>query len=360
MAKIQPIEARGYYFTGQSVKLEPRNFAIDNVNDQEVVIAVSGCGLCHTDLGFLREGIKTKKEPPLILGHEISGRVVATGAASRSWQGKAVIVPAVLPCGECELCRAGRDNICPKQIMPGNDIDGGFASHVVVPSRFLCPLPDDTKGIPLSHFSVIADAVTTPYQSLQRSGLKKDELAVVIGAGGIGSYMIQHARNVGARVVAIDIDDKKPERALRSGANLSINSKNLTEKEIKEKIKIWTKQEKVASFGWKIFEMSGSAPGQGLAFALLGFAGTLGIVGFTMEKVTIRLSNIMAYDGDIFGNWGCSPKYYPAVAQDILNGRIQIKENVETFSLSQINEVIQMAIEHKLERRAVLIPEGGV
>ena len=73
----------------------------------EVVVAVAGCGVCHTDLGYYYDGVRTNQPLPLALGHEISGRVVTAGAGAEAWLGRAVIVPAVLPCGECDLCRRG-------------------------------------------------------------------------------------------------------------------------------------------------------------------------------------------------------------------------------------------------------------
>ena len=104
----------------------------------EAVVEVAGCGVCHTDLGFLYGGVRTRKEAPLALGHEISGAVVAVGDRYPELLGKAVIVPAVTPCGECADCREGRAAVCQRQVMPGNDVQGGFASHVIVPARGLC------------------------------------------------------------------------------------------------------------------------------------------------------------------------------------------------------------------------------
>ena len=66
----------------------------------EVTVEVAGCGVCHTDLGFYYDGVRTRHELPLTLGHEISGRVIATGPGAESWQGQAVVIPAVMPCGE--------------------------------------------------------------------------------------------------------------------------------------------------------------------------------------------------------------------------------------------------------------------
>ena len=97
--------------------------------DGEVIVEVAGCGVCHTDLGFYYHGVRLKHDLPLALGHEISGRVVAASPGSDLWQDAAVIIPAVMPCGECDVCRRGLGNICSKQLMPGNDIHGGFASH---------------------------------------------------------------------------------------------------------------------------------------------------------------------------------------------------------------------------------------
>ena len=353
---MNPIEAYGYFLTAPNAPLEKRTFTIESIEADQVVVAVAGCGLCHTDLSFISGSVQTKHELPLVLGHEISGTVVAAGADAAAWEGKRIIVPAVLPCGECKLCRDGRDNICTKQSMPGNDFNGGFASHLVVPARFLCPLPDDLRGFQVSELSVIADAVTTPYQSLQRSGLKPGDLAIVIGVGGIGNYMVQHANAAGATVIAIDIDDAKLEAAAKLGAAFTVNSRELSERDVKEQIRGITKEHKLPRFQWRVFETSGTAAGQGLAFSLLSYAGSVGIIGFTMDKLTVRLSNVMAFDADVFGNWGCRPAYYPPVVDQVLGGAINLRDNIEERPLDMINEIIPLAFAHKLEKRIILKP----
>ena len=80
------------------------------VGDQ-VVVEIAGCGVCHTDIGFAVDGVPTRHPLPLILGHEISGRVVAGGVEAAEWIGRAVIVPAVIPCEACPACKAGRPTI---------------------------------------------------------------------------------------------------------------------------------------------------------------------------------------------------------------------------------------------------------
>lgn len=353
---MQPVKAYGYYFTEAKAPLEKKDFTIENVEDDDVVVRVAGCGLCHTDLGFMSGAVRTNSELPLILGHEISGQVVAAGSSFEKLVGKNVIIPAVLPCGECDLCKDGRSNICRKQRMPGNDFNGGFASHITVPGSFLCELPDNLGKFKVSQLSVIADAITTPYQSLQRSNLKKGDLAVVIGVGGIGIYMAQLAKDAGATVIAIDVDDAKLEKAVELGAHFSINAKDLSEKEIKGKVRDLVKENKLPRYRWKIFETSGVAGGQNTAFSLLSFAGVVGIVGFTMDKVTVRLSNIMAFDADVFGNWGCKPEYYPAVVEKVLAGDINVLDNIEEHPLDSINEIVPKAFEHKLAKRVIFTP----
>jgi 6-hydroxycyclohex-1-ene-1-carbonyl-CoA dehydrogenase len=348
-------EAFGWFFTQVGKPLERRTFSIPPPQGDNVVVKIAGCGLCHTDLTFF-EGVQTKKTAPLILGHEISGEVIAAGPAAQKVLGKTVIIPAVLPCGECELCRAGRENICQHQKMPGNDFDGGFASHILVPGRFLCVLPADLGKHNVADLSVVADAITTPYQSLKRSNLKAGELAIVVGVGGVGIYMVQHAKNVGATVLALDVDEGRLAVAKAQGAHFAINTKGLDQKQLKATIRALVKDHKLPAYQWRVFEMSGTKGGQETAYNLLSFAGTLAIVGFTMEKLDLRLSNLMAFDAECFGNWGCRPAFYDDVVKDVISNRVQLLDNVEYHPLSTINEVFTASQNHSLKKRAILIP----
>jgi 6-hydroxycyclohex-1-ene-1-carbonyl-CoA dehydrogenase len=353
---MKSIEAYGFFFTEVNKPLEKKNFTVQEPGAEEAVVAIAGCGLCHTDLGFLSGKVKTNSALPLILGHEISGKVVAAGSHFEKLVGTNVIVPAVLPCGQCELCKNGRSNVCRSQKMPGNDFNGGFASHVMVPGRYLCPLPASLGVFTVSNLSVIADAVATPYQSLVRSKLQKGDLAIVIGVGGIGVYMVQFAADRGATVIALDIEEGKLERAKQLGARFCVNTKGVEEKDLKDKIRSFVKEQKLPKHQWKVFETSGTAAGQNAAFSLLSFAGTIAVVGFTMDKVTIRLSNMMAFDADMFGNWGCKPEYYPAVLDKVLKKEINILDTIEERPLNSINEVIPLAMQHKLEKRIIFKP----
>jgi 6-hydroxycyclohex-1-ene-1-carbonyl-CoA dehydrogenase len=325
----------------------------------EVAVAIAGCGVCHTDLGYFYDGVRTNQPLPLALGHEISGRVVEAGAGAEKWLGKSVIIPAVLPCGECDLCKRGLATICRGQKMPGNDIQGGFASHIVVPGRGLCevdPAKLKSAGLELAQVSIVADALTTPYQAVRRAGVTPGSLAIVVGAGGVGGYCVQVARAFGATVVAIDVDDSKLAAIAEHGAALTINSRGMDGKAIKSSVSAFAKKQGLRATEWFIFECSGSAPGQLTAFGLLVHGATLSVVGFTMDKVEVRLSNLMAFDARALGNWGCPPEYYPAALDLVLQGKVQIAPFVEKRPLAQINDVFEAVHRHDIRKRVVLVP----
>jgi 6-hydroxycyclohex-1-ene-1-carbonyl-CoA dehydrogenase len=327
----------------------------------EAVVEVAGCGLCHTDIGFHLQGVKTRKDPPITLGHEISGVVQAIGeGVDSALEGKAVLVPAVLPCGECAVCKAGHRRICRRQVMPGNDRDGGFASHVVVPARWLCPVPDSLLSGPNAHelweLSIISDAVTTPFQAVRRSGLAEGDLAVCIGVGGIGIHGVQIAAAAGAKVIALDVDPDKLDVAAAHGAGAVLDVKGVDFKTLRKRVQEEAKNLGAPPVCWRIFETSGTKPGQETAFGLLGPGATLAVVGFTMEKLEVRLSNLMAFDASAFGIWGCDPVLYPEVLDWIARGGVQVKPFVEKHALSEINDVVDAAHHGKLKKRAVLVP----
>jgi len=326
----------------------------------EVTVKVAGCGVCHTDLGYFYDGVRTTHSLPLVLGHEISGRVEAAGEGVESWEDKAVIIPAVIPCGECDLCRRGRQTICRAQKMPGNDIHGGFATHVKVPARGLCAVDEQrlaAAGLDLADVSVLADAVTTPYQAVLQAQVEPGDLAVVVGVGGVGGYAVQIANALGASVIAIDIDQAKLDQLREFGARLTINSGEIKGRELKKAVQEFARNNNLPLTEWKIFECSGSAAGQQSAFGLLTFGATLAVVGFTMDKLELRLSNLMAFHARALGNWGCPPELYPPALDLALDGRVAMKPFVETHPLGEINAVFEAAHAHRLKRRAIMTPE---
>lgn len=311
--------------------VELAEFSVPEPQHGDVVVQVAGCGVCHTDISFAIGGVRTRHPLPLILGHEISGIVVNASAPFAHLEGQQVLVPAVIPCGECALCRTGRDTACQRQLMPGNDIHGGFATHVAVPGRGLTVLPDDLRGYDLAELSVISDAVTTPLQALKRACVQAGDLVVIIGIGGIGTFALQIAAAFGAKTAAIDIDPGKRERAKALGATWVFDPASTDAKTMKKTL---MGESDVCSARWRILEMSGTARGQELGWALLPHAGTLGVIGFTMDKPDIRLSNLMALDATAFGSWGCSPRHYAEAVDLILSGAVDLLPYIEKHPLT--------------------------
>jgi 6-hydroxycyclohex-1-ene-1-carbonyl-CoA dehydrogenase len=347
-----------WMMTAAGARLERRGIARRGPAPGEALVEVAGCGVCHTDLSFLRHGVKTRRDPPLVLGHEISGRVTDIGeGVDASLIGRAVVVPAVLPCGQCELCRAGRRPICRHQVMPGNDRDGGYASHVMVPAMFLCPVPDELLAThELWELAIVSDAVSTPFHAVKRSGLESGDVAVFVGVGGIGVHGVQVAKAVGALVIAVDVSPAKLEMARAAGAHAVVDATGLAARDVRKRVR-----EEVEALGgpahcWKIFETSGTRAGQETAFGLVGFGATLSVVGYTTDRIEVCLSHLMAFDAEVRGNWGADPLVYPELLDWIARGRISVKPYVERHPLHAINEILDEAHHGRLTRRAVLIP----
>ena len=344
---------------GPGEPLRKEAFDVPQPGPGEVVVEVAGCGVCHTDLGYYYDGVKTNHPLPLTLGHEISGRVIAAGSEVMLSPGQAVIIPAVIPCGSCDLCSRGLGNICRAQKMPGNDVHGGFAGHITVPAEGICSVDEQRlagAGLSLAQVAVIADAVTTPYQAVSLAGIQAGDVAVVIGVGGVGSYAVQIAHALGAKVVAIDVDQDKLDRLKNYGAALVLNAREHDVRALKKEIGGFAKLNDLRMTEWKIFECSGTAAGQLTAFGLLTYGAHLAVVGFTMDKTEVRLSNLMAFNARMQGNWGCLTEYYPEALALVLSGKVQMKPFVKLYPLDEIQEVFAASHAHQLTERAILTP----
>jgi 6-hydroxycyclohex-1-ene-1-carbonyl-CoA dehydrogenase len=324
----------------------------------QVLVEVVGCGICHTDLGFLYDGVPTRHPLPLVLGHEIAGIVVEEGLGAPGLKGKAVVVSAVIPCGSCPTCRRGRGDICPSQVFPGNDVHGGFASHVVVPARGVCVVPwKNSNRQSLARLAVVADAVSTAYAAVKRAGIGDGDLAVVVGAGGVGGFCVQILRALGARVLAIDID---PERLLlvqSHGASWALDARDTTSRDLKKKVRDLAREHNLPESEWKIFEASGTAKGQETAFGLLTFGARLMVIGYTPMDVTVRMSNLMAFAARAEGVWGCLPESFPAVLDLVLEDKIALDPLIEFHPMSAIQDVFEKLRRHELKRRPVLLAD---
>jgi 6-hydroxycyclohex-1-ene-1-carbonyl-CoA dehydrogenase len=350
--------AYGFQLKALDGPLQPCELIIPEPGPDEVVVEVAGCGVCHTDVGFAFDGVPTRHSLPLVLGHEISGRVVEAGGNASSWLGRPVIVPAVIPCGNCAACRAGRSTVCRQQFMPGNDGNGGFATHVLVPSRGLCAVPETLPpALTLEMLSVVADAVTTPFEAIRRSCLGAEDVAVIIGAGGVGGFAVQIAAALGAAVVAIDVDRERLELASLHGAGLVLDPRSTDLKSMRAAVRAFAKESARNGIGLKIFEISGTPAGQTTAFGLLDHGAYLAVVGFTPQAVELRFSNLMALDATARGNWGCPPEQYPAAMRLVLEGKVSLAPFIEFHALEETPAVLEAVAHHSIRRRAILQPK---
>ena len=338
-------------------KLEKTSIDVPALQPGEVLVEIAGCGVCHTDVGYFYDGVPTVQKPPLTLGHEISGTVIAGQA---DLIGKEVIIPAVMPCNKCDICASGRGNRCLAQKMPGNSmgIYGGFSTHIPVPAEDLCII-EDRKGMPLEHFAVVADAITSPYQAAKRANIKAGDLVLITGAtGGIGLYMTQIAAALGAKeVISIARNKEKLERSLNFGATKAFSTLDKTTKDIRGDFRAYCKEKGLPNYGWKIFECSGSKAGQEIGLDLLSFVGQLFIVGYGMQRVEYMFSRLMAFDAEVIGTWGCLPGYYPEVLKMVLDGEIKVEPFVELRPMSQIEQAFKESHSGKLLKRVVLTPD---
>jgi len=349
----------GWFMVAPGTAFERRDVMPRAPAPDEAVVEVAGCGVCHTDVSFLMSGVKTRAPLPLVLGHEISGWVRAVGdQVNPALVGRAVVIPAVLPCGVCDLCRAGHRTICRSQVMPGNDRDGGYASHVMMPALFLCTVPEALLAThELWELAIVSDAISTPFQAVQRSGLEAGDFAVFVGCGGIGIHGVQIAASLGAIVVALDVNAARLQQASAAGARGMLDVSGLATRDVRKAVRDLASSLGAPEHRWRVFETSGTRPGQETAFALLGYGAVLSVVGFTPEPAEIRLSHLMAYNAEARGNWGADPLLYPELLEWLLAGRIQVKPYIERHPLQRINDVFEQAHHGRLTRRAVLVPD---
>ncbi|MFP4049488.1 MAG: zinc-binding dehydrogenase [Desulfovermiculus sp.] len=206
--------------------------------------------------------------------------------------------------------------------------------------------------------SVVADAATTPFQASQRAQVGIGDNTIVIGVGGVGQYMAQELKALGANtVLAIDINDHRLEQMLSYGVDATINSKGKSPKDVANEFKDFRKKNDLPVHGWKIFECSGTRPGQETGLALLSFTGKMIVVGFGPQKVEYSISRLMAFDAELIGTWGCLPEYYPSVLDLVVNGKIELSEFVQTRPMSTIQEAFEEAHSKPPEKRIILEPD---
>ena len=194
----------------------------------EVLIQVEACGVCHSDV-HVADGdwpqFASITKMPLILGHEIAGKVIEKGSAVREFQiGDRAGMPWIYwTCGECEFCREGNENLCLKQKITGVTVDGGFAEYVKAPASHGTKIPD---GLPAAEAAPLFCAGVTVYRALKQAQISRGQRLAIFGIGGLGHLAVQIGRELGAEITAIDIADEKLRLAESLGAANSLNARS--------------------------------------------------------------------------------------------------------------------------------------
>ncbi len=225
---------RCYCLTGHHQPLEMRDGAIPEPKDGEVLVRVTGAGVCHSDIhiwegyydlgGGKKLSLKDRGVAlPLTMGHEIAGEIVKAGPkATSATIGASVVVYPWIGCGECSVCKAGDENICLKLRSLGVFQDGGYARYVIVPKAEYCV---DIAGLDAAEAAPLACSGVTTYSALKKFGTRiQHEPVVIMGAGGLGHMALKILAAMGGKgAIMVDIDKTKREAAVKAGALSAID-----------------------------------------------------------------------------------------------------------------------------------------
>jgi alcohol dehydrogenase, propanol-preferring len=201
------------------IETNPLNFCavpVPQPGSGEVLVRVSCCGVCRTDLHVI-EGELPPRKSPVIPGHQVVGRVEAGGEGARRFLPGARVGIAWLhqTDGTCEYCRSGAENLCDHPSFTGYSVDGGYAEYIVAPQDFVYPIPaefPDEQAAPLLCAGIIG------FRSLRLSGIKTGGRLGFYGFGAAAHLAIQVARHWNAEVYACTRDERHQRLALELGA----------------------------------------------------------------------------------------------------------------------------------------------
>ena len=313
----------------------------------EVLIRVEACGVCHSDTHLAHgdwEQLKPITKTPLILGHEIVGKVEKVGEGVTSFKaGDRVGVPWLnWTCGECEFCLEGREVLCSRQKITGCTVDGGFAEYVKAPASHALRIPD---GLTAEATAPLLCAGLTVYRALKQAELKAGQRIAIVGVGGLGHLAIQMAKAQGAWVCAIDVQDTKLELARQCGADMVFNvAAGPVHKDIKKLGGMHV-----------VLVTSGSKPAYEAALRYLRKGGTLVIVGMTAEPISVSTVAMVGLEARIIAS-SVGTRQDLREMLDLIALHPEIHCHVETRPLSALNETMGQIRRGELVGRVVIQP----
>jgi propanol-preferring alcohol dehydrogenase len=312
----------------------------------EVLVRVTAAGMCHTELHFL-SGLLDLGVAPMTLGHEVVGVIEAAGpGAPADRVGERVIVYYYVGCGECEHCRVGDEQLCPRlRAEYGFLTDGGYAEYVTVPARNAVPLPDSITDVDAAP---IGCGVTTAVHAARLADLRAGDWTVVYGAGGVGFGLVQLARAWGARVIAVGRSPAKLRLASELGAEVAVDA---TAEPVADRIRAITGGRGADV----IFECVGTAESMSTSSAALGRRGRLVFVGYSPDSFTVHPIQLVVFEQRVLGSVGATLQDLHQAVDLVARGVVRTVVD-RTLPLDRFQEGLDALERGELVGRAVLIP----
>ncbi|MCW2691247.1 MAG: zinc-dependent alcohol dehydrogenase [Mycobacterium sp.] len=332
------MRAERFYAEIKTVALE--DVPIPEPGSGEVLVKVAYCGICHSDLSLIN-GTFPAQVPVVTQGHEASGTIAQLGPDVTGWaEGDRVVVAAGRPCAVCPNCRRGDATNCLQVRLMAFAYDGAWAEYTVAQAAGLTRIPDN---VPMEQAAILADAVSTPFGAVVRTGkVAIGESVGVWGVGGVGTHIVQLARLVGAvPVIAVDINPVVLDRALELGADYAFDSRD---ENLKDKIAELTGGRKLDV----AFDVVGLKTTFEQALDCLTVGGRLVGVGMSGESPTVGPTSMFGLtQRQALGHLGYKNVDIETLATLVSRGRLDLSRSVsEIIPLEDIAAGIE-----KLERQ---------
>ncbi|BAV43592.1 zinc-binding dehydrogenase [Mycobacterium ulcerans] len=332
------MRAERFYADSKTVVLE--DVPIPEPGPGEVLVKVAYCGICHSDLSLINCTFPTQA-PVVTQGHEASGTIAKLGPEVDGWsEGDRVVVAAGRPCQSCPNCRRGDTVNCLRIQLMAFAYGGAWAEYTVAQAAGLTRVPDNVS---LDQAAILADAVSTPFGAVVRTGkVAVGESVGVWGVGGVGTHIVQLARLVGAvPVIALDINPVVLDRALELGADYAFDSRD---DQLHDKLAEIT--------GGRMLDVAFDAVGLKAtfeqAFGSLTAGGRLVGVGMSAESPTVGPTSMFGLTHkQVLGHLGYQNVDIETLAKLVSLGRLDLSRSIsEIVPL----EDLPLGIE-KLERQ---------
>ena len=310
--------------------LELQQVPVPRPGRDEVLVRVAACGICGSDVhGF--DGSSGRRIPPLIMGHEAAGTIAETGPGVADWSiGDRVTFDSTLNCGECAFCQAGQINLCDAREVLGVSCaefrrNGAFADYVVVPARVVYRVPD---SLPFEEAAMV-EAVSVALHAVAVSGFTEGETALVIGAGMIGTLIVQALRVAGASMIlAADFDPSRLDEATRSGAHGVVEPSSAADTPAQVRAR-------VSGGVDHVFEAVGTSGPVQDAIAAVRKGGTVTLVGNIAPRVEIPLQAVVSRQIRLQGSAASSGEY-PRAIELLASRQIDVRpliSSIQPFSM---------------------------